>query len=233
MQPGGYALAFLLVSIGWLIFFQALLGRWQRIGWLVFGCGFLVGPLAGFVSHVLQQNLLPLAANGPDPVLRTIRWSDMLLFFVIVGPVEEFAKFLVVIPFALRSRQFDRRSDIVLLGIACAAGFAGGENLLYLWQYGWSRTWLRLLSGNLGHIAYAMFWAYALGATLMEQARMEILPGGLLIASVAHGMYNYCLAFTGPIAFALAMLLAISLAGLVFALVWQERRSQTGRLSRR
>lgn len=184
-----YAVIYFAVSIFWVFFFIRM-GGGLRAGtvWRVFVYGLLAGPLAGILSLSIQQAVL-----GGSTGNHGLPLEEFILYFAVVGPVEEGAKFLAVVLAALRRTDFRGSVEGILLGVIAALGFAGGENVLYMTSYGVAETLPRLILGNLGHAAYSVFWGYALGVVMHENAPFSLILSGLTIASLAHGAYNFFL----------------------------------------
>ena len=130
--------------------------------------------------------------------------------------LQEFSKFVVAIIITLKTNMVKRYVDGMLLAVVVAIGFAAGENVLYLIKFGPELTWLRLILGNLGHAAYAVFWGYVIGVVFTQAAPGSLLLIGLALSSFLHGVYDYFLTFnlTG-----LIIALAFSLMMFVF-LFW-------------
>lgn len=213
-----YILIFFSFTIFWLFLFQKLLGNRSRSLWIVFISGVFIGPLSGYCSLLLQQNILPETS-----VLKSFHLEDLLLYFIVVGPIEEISKFFAVLPVALRTPIIKKSTDGMLLGIVAALGFAGGENVLYLLNYGPGSTWPRILLGNLGHAGYSVFWGYALGVVFAENASRSVLITGLVLASLLHGAYNYFLTFS-MIGFIVAILFSAILFSFMFYFIHHETK---------
>ena len=186
---------------------------------MVFGAGLIAGPPAGLLSHLIESNTL--AGQG----VAGFYLRDFFLYFLIVGPVEEGFKFLAVFLVALRRADFKTSSDGILLAIAGALGFAGGENVVYLYAYGLENTLPRLILGNLGHAAYGVYWGYALAVTLHEDAPFSLVIYGLILASLLHGVYNYLLSFSIG-----GAMLAFTLSGILFWIMINFLKGESARL---
>lgn len=166
---------------------------------VVFAAGCLSGPIAGLIEHFLEKSFLIGVREDAFNV------RSLLLYILIVGPVEEIVKFTAAFLPGLRRLDFQNTTGGMVLAISASLGFAAGENVLYMLALGPEATLPRLILGNAGHASYGIFWGYALGAALHERAEMSIVLQGLLFASVLHGLYDY--------------LLTLSLAGAVGALL--------------
>ena len=109
----------------------------------------------------------------------------------IVGPVEEFSKFLAVRLWAYRSLHFDEPGDGLVYAAAASLGFASIENLLYVLEFGPAVMIVRAPISTVAHVVFGGFWGYALGRSAGgTRGGFWIVAGGLLAASAAHGMFN-------------------------------------------
>lgn len=130
----------------------------------------------------------------------------ILLFYLVVGPVEEAVKLLAVRLYAYRRPSFDAVIDGAVYGAVAGLGFATIENLIYITGNlpggaltgpflqelvaGTDITARRALAGP-GHVIYSAFAGYYLGLAKFnsEYARPIILKG-LIIAAFIHATYN-------------------------------------------
>lgn len=113
-------------------------------------------------------------------------------FFVvdmmIVGLVEETAKFLAVFLYVYRKSEFNEVMDGTIYSAAASLGFASLENLFYILEYGPGVMVGRAVLSTLGHVLFASFWGYSLG--LKKITGRNTIGAGLLLSIVAHGFYN-------------------------------------------
>ncbi len=185
-----YCIVYFIVSLCWLFWFSIRRVALKSSTIIkVFFSGLIVAPFAGSITHLLQNNF-DLQSHLHFSI------HEFFIQFFLVGPIEELSKFFAVFIVAHRKNDFSNAYDGILLAIAAALGFASIENILYLYSFGVKTTIPRLLLGNLGHATYSMFWGYALGVVIHENAMFSTLIFGLLIASVLHGAYNYFLNFS-------------------------------------
>ncbi len=220
-----YIVLFALVSLAWLWFFSGKADRLRPATLIgVFVAGLLSGPIIGLLSGALQGALVASHTSG------ALFSREFLIQFLIVGPGEEIAKFLAVLAAGLRRLDFQTSTDGIVLGVAAALGFACGENVLYMLVYGPELTLPRLVLGNLGHAAFALFWGYALGAVLHEGAPLSLLLVGLTLAAFFHGSYNYLLgAGSGGGAMLAFALFAVLTGALFYALGAERERNRERR----
>lgn len=154
------------------------------------------GELAAEGLFPFQQQLARAVLFGEGIPLGT----TAALCFLVIGPIEELCKFGAVAVYAARHKAFDEPLDGVVYSSAAALGFASVENMLYLANAGHAGVGavLLLLRGLLavpGHVMFAAFWGYGLGARLLEPRRPWRLPAMLGVAALAHGAWDFTLLY--------------------------------------
>lgn len=184
--------------------------------------------------------LLELAVEGIFPFQQQIERTVLLggglplgmtavLCFLVIGPIEELCKWGAAAVYAARHRAFDEPLDGVIYSSAAALGFASVENMLYVLGAGQvgAGALLLLVRGLLavpGHVMFAAFWGYGLGARLVGPPRRWRLPAMLLVAALVHGAWDFTLLYED----ARILFLPVG-AGLVWATVrfvqWGRRNS--------
>ena len=125
--------------------------------------------------------------------------------FLEVGFIEEFSKWFMVYKISYNNKEFDEFYDMVLYGAFVALGFAFFENIFYVLDGGISTGIIRAFLAIPGHTCDGIFMGYYLGLA----KNSEILNDGLkkkyiflsiLVPTVMHGIYDFCL-FTENIIF--------------------------------
>jgi RsiW-degrading membrane proteinase PrsW (M82 family) len=128
-----------------------------------------------------------------------------LLFFLVVGPIEEYVKWLAIRTHAYETDTFGAVVDGAVYGAVAGLGFATIENTLYIaqgymqaasmgtmaqLQQAIGTATSRALVGP-GHVLYSAFAGYYLGlAKFNPEDKGPIVVKGLLIAALIHGTYN-------------------------------------------
>ena len=144
---------------------------------------FFLGMLATLAAGLLNDRLA--GALG----LRHDRLRDLfLLFFLIVGPVEETLKLLVVRATIYRHREFDEPIDAFVYAAAAALGFASLENLSYGAELGTGVLVMRAVLSVPGHVLFSALWAYGLAHRRFGKG--SVLPW-LALAALSHGLYDF------------------------------------------
>jgi RsiW-degrading membrane proteinase PrsW (M82 family) len=158
----------------------------RRYLWRVFLLGALVTVPALFLEFTISL-FFPYTASGLNPA--TIAGA-----LLIVAPVEELAKFVVVWAGVYRSRIFNERLDGVIYAVVAALGFATVENVLVVISSGASILPLRLVTATLLHALASGIAGYFMGlAKFSGDARKarRLIAQGLAIAIVLHGLYDF------------------------------------------
>lgn len=185
----GSVLLALLPGLAWLWYFYRQEGQpAETAPWLLLGfaLGALVVAPAVALESGLQNFWLHAVPNPPA------FWA--VNFFLNVAPVEEFLKFYVVYRCIYPHRPVATPAEGLLYATASALGFASAENLIYIWEMGWGIILLRGLITTLAHVLFAALWGLALGQARQYPAdASRWIVGGLLLAVLVHGAYNFIL----------------------------------------
>ena len=125
----------------------------------------------------------------------TIGLLEAVLFsFIIVGPIEEFAKFGAVRLRAYNSSRFDEPMDGIVLGVSAALGFATVENIADVFSAPTPEAQiftgiLRAFLSVPGHAFWGAITGFYLGqAKYLKKPRLAFV--GLGIAAILHGVFD-------------------------------------------
>lgn len=128
--------------------------------------------------------------------------------FVVIGFVEELAKYFFLRRYVFHREEFDEPYDGIVYAIMIGMGFAGIENILYVASGGVDVAIGRMFTAVPAHASFAVLMGYWVG-----RAKMENKPYlnwlGLFSAAFFHGLYDFFLLtnlFDGQIIGALAAL---------------------------
>ncbi|MFD1644346.1 PrsW family intramembrane metalloprotease [Haloarchaeobius litoreus] len=130
-------------------------------------------------------------------------FGGVLFFLFIVGPGEEFVKWLAVRIYAFRRAEFDAVIDGAVYGAVAGLGFATIENAFYITRFveatgttvsiveaGSNIAALRALAGP-GHVIYSGIAGFYLGLAKFNRENYgPIVVKGLLLAALFHATYN-------------------------------------------
>lgn len=165
---------------------------------VTFLLGVLLAGFAAITNTVLEPafNAVPLAGTA-------------LFFFLVVGPIEEFVKWLAVRLYGYETEDFQAVIDGAVLGAMAGLGFATIENALYITNVYLATTGtgqalgaetlgvtsVRSLAGP-GHVIYSSFAGYYLGlAKFNPEHAGPIVVKGLVIAVFIHASYNTAVSY--------------------------------------
>jgi RsiW-degrading membrane proteinase PrsW (M82 family) len=180
----------LLPGVFWLVYLRSL-SRRHGIPGMLWLWALAIGAASTQLTVLVSSRLHVTALTGL-PVL------PLLSYFLLgVGLVEEGSK--AICAFVGLSLPRLARDPLITLQLsgAVALGFATTENVLYVRTYGGGVLVARFLFATLGHVLFASVWGFALGTREgvegRERRRWGSLLGCLLLASLAHGLYDWFL----------------------------------------
>lgn len=156
---------------------------------------FFLGALLAPVAAGIEFLLIDTVRNFSLPAVLV----NFLIFFVFIGIVEEYCKFLAVRIGMLKNPVFDEPTDAMIYLIVSGLGFAALENVLALFHFiegnvnvvgeAFEITALRFLSSTLLHVLASAIVGYYLARSYFFSSKYGILYG-LITAGFLHGAYN-------------------------------------------
>lgn len=138
--------------------------------------------------------------------------STLLLSFVGIALAEEGFKFLALMIFGYSRKSFNEPYDGIMYSVAVSLGFAGIENVLYVYEGGWEIGLLRAFTSVPGHAMMGVLMGYFVGMAKFKDAsgpKVWYLLLGLLAATVVHGAYDFFLLYDEVMVFPLAFVVLI------------------------
>lgn len=127
--------------------------------------------------------------------------------FCVVAVAEEGCKFAIVCT-TWRNPAFDYRFDAIVYAVSVSLGFAALENILYVFNYGFSAGVFRAITSVPGHCFFGVFMGYWLGNA--KYTRFYGFPGtrrqlvlSILVPVLLHGFYDFCCFMSDNILFIL------------------------------
>ena len=158
----------------------------------VFFLGALSAPLAAGLEFLLIGGVRELA--WPAVIV------NFLVFFVFIGAVEEYCKYLAVRLGVEGKSVFDEPTDAMIYLIVSGLGFAALENVLALFHFtdraaaalagqAFEITALRFLSSTLLHVLASAVVGYHLARSHFFREKLAVAKG-IVIAGFLHGAYN-------------------------------------------
>lgn len=114
--------------------------------------------------------------------------------FVVAGLTEEGIKFLALFLFFWRNRNFNEKFDAIVYAVFISLGFAAIENVLYVFQGGYSVGLVRAVTAVPAHALFGIMMGYNFGlARFNGEYRGINLFAAFTIPFVSHGAYDFLL----------------------------------------
>ena len=161
---------------------------------------FLLGIISCFVTLALTD---AFASLFPRINTNTTEMSfiEVLFYaFFIVALTEEISKWLMVYFMGYKDKEFNELYDIIVYSVFVSLGFACFENVLYVVPSGNLLTGiLRAVVSVPGHACDAIAMGYFLSIAKIyhtkgqKELEKKNIYLSIIIPSILHGIYDYCL----------------------------------------
>lgn len=179
-----------LISLCW-YFFISWLDIYEREKFIYLFITFALACASTFLVFEITPfwNWLGLVENGNFI-------NDFLYCTLRIGATEELVKILPVIILLKFTKQINEPFDYILFGATAALGFAFIENILYLEKSQLSAVNGRVFYASVSHMFDTGLICYFL-AMAKYRNRSMLVAGiiGFVLASLAHGFYDFWLIF--------------------------------------
>jgi protease PrsW len=114
--------------------------------------------------------------------------------FIVAALTEEGMKFIAFYFFFWKNRNFNERFDGIVYAVFIALGFAGIENLLYVFTGGYSVGLIRALTAVPAHALFGIIMGYYFGiAKYNPDRRTTYLILAFFLPFLFHGLYDFLL----------------------------------------
>jgi len=151
---------------------------------------FVLGAVAVIPAGTIENILMDLIGI---PMEGNFLGAFIGAFFV-VGPTEEFCKYLAVRVKAFRSPDFNEVMDGIVYGVAGAIGFATLENIYYVFDKGIAVGIIRAIFAVPSHAIEGAILGYYMGMRKMNpESKKRYIGAGIGIAILFHGAYDFVL----------------------------------------
>lgn len=178
---------------------------------------FILGILCAFPVLVIGKWLEAATEahiNTHNPL------STAVHAFIVVALVEEGMKFLALMLYMYRKREFDEPYDGIMYAVAVSLGFAAIENVLYVFgakEDAFQVGLMRMFTAVPAHAVFAIIMGYFVGKAKFQKRGIPAFTIllGLFGAVLFHGFYDYCL-FLGDAAIAIWSFVSL-IVGLLLA----------------
>ena len=186
-----FALA-LIPVIGLLLFiFFADKKEKEPIGLLI---GLFFAGLGTAIPAIILEALGELILEAVIPYESVIK--GVILAMVIVAPVEEMGKYIVLRLITWKNRAFDYSFDAIVYAVFASLGFAAIENIGYVFGNGWGVALLRMFTAVPGHACFGVFMGFfyskakyaSLSGNKADYSKYNALS--MICPIVIHGIYD-------------------------------------------
>ena len=149
---------------------------------------FIGGMIAIPLDIIIVTGIQHLA--GDSAITKSVFFNA----FLEAGMPEEFCKFVIFMLFIWRDKNFDEYFDGIVYATFIGLGFACVENIEYVFSYGFQTGVVRALLSVPGHFLFGVVMGYFLSmAKFHPEKRGTYLISGLLLAMLAHGLFDWLL----------------------------------------
>lgn len=178
--------------------------------------------LAGAIMVIPAAVLEMLLIEGLNHVT-TGFLNILVMSFIIIAPIEELTKFLIVKRWIYRSLEFNEVMDGIVYTVSASLGFATAENIFYVLTQGIHVGIARAFLAVPGHACFGALMGYYIGLAKFDkvQETKRILQG-IILAIITHGLYDF-LVLSGTTFAALAVFFIITLG---FLVRWQLKKAE-------
>lgn len=157
---------------------------------------FLGGILAGILDVLL---LSALGISDLQP-FSGARGQAFFQAFFLAGFPEELCKLIFLYLFIWKSQYFDEYYDGIEYAAFVGLGFAGLENIMYVWQGGIGVAVSRALFAVPAHFFFAIIMGYFFAfAKFRPEKKTWYLLLALLCPAILHGIYDFILMYANLI----------------------------------
>ncbi|MDR7418275.1 MAG: PrsW family glutamic-type intramembrane protease [Armatimonadota bacterium] len=149
----------------------------------VFYLGAASGGVAALVEYlIIGGSVMEAVSEGP---------GRLVTMALLIGIIEEGAKFVAVYLGAYRHHEFNEVFDGMIYAVAASMGFATLENIAYVMAGGLTVGAVRAVLSVPGHAFFGTVMGYSMGmAKLAGPRELWWLLRGLLFAIIAHALFD-------------------------------------------
>jgi len=159
---------------------------------------FLLRALLAGIIIVIPVVLIERLLTIPSESMEGITNAGYTAF-IVAGLTEEGMKYLAFYVFFWNNRNFNERFDGIVYAVYIALGFAGIENILYVFSGGYSVGLVRALTAVPAHALFGIVMGYYFGmAKFCPDRRSFYLIMAFLLPFAFHGSYNFLLMGNSP-----------------------------------
>lgn len=152
---------------------------------------FFLGFVAAIIAIIGEVTLEKILLDKFSGIL-----IQIVKAFIIVGFVEEFSKYLMVVLGPYKSVYFNEVMDGIVYTVAVSLGFATLENIFYVLKGRFSVGIMRAFLSVPAHAFFSALMGFYIGRAKFarnEGQKNFLLIFSVFLASFFHGLYDYIL----------------------------------------
>ncbi|MEJ7643248.1 MAG: PrsW family glutamic-type intramembrane protease [Chryseolinea sp.] len=170
-----------------IMFYIYLRDKHEREPFWLLMVSFLYGGISTGITLIISLPVNLFFVSRPTDVL-----DQFFSAFLKVALIEEFSKFIFVRFILYYNKNFNEPFDGVVYSVMVGMGFATIENIIYVFQYGFTTGLLRMFTAVPAHAVFALMMGYFVGkAKFAYKGNLFNSVLALLSAAVFHGAYDY------------------------------------------
>lgn len=154
------------------------------------------------VSLILKINEIELNNNSITQIL--------IYSFIDIALIEEFSKWLISILFLRKNKNYNYIFDSIVYTVFIALGFATIENILYAVDNDIVVILIRAITTVPAHVFFAVSLGYYI-SKYKEKPKFTTLLLSLIVPTLLHGFYDFCLLSENTILYLIYLLFVICL----------------------
>ena len=159
----------------------------------------LLKALFAGVLIVLPAVIIERFLSIPGERMEGLGYSSYTAF-IVAGFTEEGLKFLAFYFFFLGNKNFNEKFDGIVYSVFIALGFAGIENILYVFTGGYGVGIIRALTAVPAHALFGIAMGYYFGiARFRSDNRSAFIFLAFFLPFLFHGLYNFLLMSNSPV----------------------------------
>ncbi|MBL7558738.1 PrsW family intramembrane metalloprotease [Olleya sp. YSTF-M6] len=173
-----------------IIFYIYLKDKYEKEPKRLLFASFLLGAIVSIIITTLLYSVFNILVPLQD---KLSIWEQFKQAFFVVGFSEELSKFLIVLLYAQRHKEFNEPFDGIIYAVMVSMGFAATENLMYVLQSGPATALARAFTAVPAHATFGILMGYFMGKAKFAPNKLYLNLVGLCFAILFHGAYDFFL----------------------------------------
>jgi len=185
-----HLILYALAPIAVIILYIYLKDKYEKEPKRLLVISFLLGAIVSIIITTLLYGVFDVVVPLTNKL--SVIQQFVQAFFV-VGFTEELSKYLIVLFFAQRHKEFNEPFDGIVYAVMVSMGFAATENIFYVLDSGAGTALLRAFTAVPAHATFGILMGYFMGKAKFSNNRIKLNLTGLVLAIVFHGAYDFFL----------------------------------------